>query len=183
MIGSDIPRGWNSSRPLHLVWVRVGMALVLNWRSGWSIHPIWQYRYSSREISQPVWVWRVVSGLRRGSICRLMYCSWFCCLIIVFYKNHVLNIQFSVFACFAVCDINYFGICVFPFLFCIFAYNEGKQFHYELKYPHDPLITEYARWQIVDAPLTLTFVIGYQIYVALCCQKRPPLPRIWILAP
>jgi len=48
---------------------------------------------------------------------------------------------------------------VFPFTLCIFAFKVGQKFCYKLKYPRDALFTQYARPEIVNAQLTLIFMM------------------------
>jgi len=68
--------------------------------------------------------------------------------------------QKFLFAGFPVCDIDYFGICVFPFMFCIFANKGSQSFCNELKYQHDALITQYASAKMVHNPLMLTYMMA-----------------------
>ena len=75
------------------VWVQVGTQQLRNWRSGASIHLNCLFGYCSMEISQPVLIGRVVTGLSSGSVCRFIECSCFCCLIRVFDHNHSFTIQ------------------------------------------------------------------------------------------
>ena len=57
------------------VWVWVRRALFLNCPSVWSIHQTCQFRYDLIEITQPVWVWWVVSLLLGRSIYWFLKCS------------------------------------------------------------------------------------------------------------
>jgi len=52
--------------------VRVRTELLPNWRSGLLTHPNWKFGYGSMQISQPVCIGRVVSGLPSRSICRFI---------------------------------------------------------------------------------------------------------------
>ena len=74
----------NSSGPPLWLRVQVRTEPSPKKRSGWSIHLNCQFGYGSMDISQPIRIGQVVSVLSSGSICRFVYCSWFCCLIIVF---------------------------------------------------------------------------------------------------
>jgi hypothetical protein len=74
--------------------------------------------------------------------------------------NDVFNRQQLPFACFAVCEIDYCGICVIRVIICIFAYKGSQKSPYEFKYLHHALITYYARPNIVETQLTLTFMMG-----------------------
>jgi len=47
-------------------------------------------------------------------------------MLIVSYQNGVFNNQGYVFARFATCNIDYFGIGVLPLIDCIFAYQGGQ---------------------------------------------------------
>jgi hypothetical protein len=62
----------NRSGPSLRVRVWVKAELFPNWRSGLSTHLNCQFGYGSMEISQPVWIGRVVSGSPSGSICRFI---------------------------------------------------------------------------------------------------------------
>jgi len=62
----------NGSRPALQVRVRVGTEPFPTWWTGSSIHPNRQFVYGLMDISQPVWVGCVVSGLSSGSICRFI---------------------------------------------------------------------------------------------------------------
>jgi len=68
----NLGRVSNGSGPSLRVWVWVGTKLSPNWSSGSSIHPNYQMWYSSMEISEPVWIGRVVSGLSSGSVSRFI---------------------------------------------------------------------------------------------------------------
>ena len=59
----------NGSGPSLRVRVRVRTEPLPNWWSGLSTHPNCQFGYGSMQISQPVWIGRVVSGSPSGSIC------------------------------------------------------------------------------------------------------------------
>jgi len=116
----------NDSRLSLRVWVRVQPQPVPNWRCGLSIHAHCQLGYGSMLNSQSVWIGEVVSGPPSWSIHRFNYGSCFWSVLIVSYQNRVSNNQGCVFACFAACNINYFGISVLPLINCIFAYK-GSQ--------------------------------------------------------
>jgi len=60
----------NSSGPSLRVQVRVGTEPEPDWRSGSSINPNCQFRYSSMDIPLPVWIGRVLSWFFSGSICK-----------------------------------------------------------------------------------------------------------------
>jgi len=62
----------NGSGPSLRVQVRVRTEPLPNWRSGLSTHPNCEFGYGSMQISQPVWIGRVVSGSPSGSICRFI---------------------------------------------------------------------------------------------------------------
>jgi hypothetical protein len=64
----------------------------------------------------------------------------------------------------------------------VMDYQGGQYFGYELKYPHNALITQHTRLKIVDHPLSLIIGMGYSIYHALSWLKRSPLHCIWIIA-
>jgi len=64
------------------------------------------------------------------------------------------------FSYFAVCDINHFGVCVSLFMFCIFVDEGGQYFCYNLKYPCNAWIIQYARPKIVASLLMLNFMMG-----------------------
>ena len=62
----------------------VGTEPLTNLRSPFSIHPNRQFSQCLIEVSLPVRIRRVVSGLSSRSICRIVYCSCFCSWIIVY---------------------------------------------------------------------------------------------------
>jgi len=62
----------NSSRPWHQGQARVETEPLPNWRCWLSIYPSCQFGYSSMDISQPIWIGRVVSRSPSGSICRFI---------------------------------------------------------------------------------------------------------------
>jgi len=107
----------NGSGPSPRVRLWVGNELVPNWWFGLWIQPNSQFGYGSMVNSQSIWIERVVSG----SIWGFIYCSCFCSLKIVYYENRAFSSEYVVLVCFAVCDIDYFGICIFPFIYCILA--------------------------------------------------------------
>jgi len=78
-------------------------------------------------------------------------------MLIVSYRNRVFNNQGYVFACFAACNIDYFGIGVLPLIDCIFAYQTGQYFRYDHDDLHDALIIKNETTKTVDAPLMLIF--------------------------
>jgi len=115
----------NGSGPSLCVQIWVPPKPLPNWWSGLSINPNSQPGYSSMVNSQPIWIGRVVSGLSSGSIHRFIEGSCFWSKWIVFYWNRVFNNEGYVFACFAACNINWFGIGIWPFIHCIFLYHGG----------------------------------------------------------
>ena len=145
----------NGSGPSLQVPVRVKMELLPDsWSRLW-LHPHRQLRCSSMDITQRTSIGWVVSGSPSRWIYLLILGH--CCygLITVCYQNHIFNSEKLVFARFAVCYIDYFGICVFPLSCCIFAYQGGQLCCYMLEYLRNALIVKYARSESVDAPLTL----------------------------
>jgi len=86
------------------------------------------------------------------------------------------------FCIFAVSDIDYFGIHVFHSICCIFAYQGGQYFRYELKSLCNTLITQYAWPKVVDAPLTQIFMMGYCLWHVLYWLTRPQLLCIYMIA-
>jgi hypothetical protein len=62
----------NSSGPSLRVLVRVRTELLPKWWSWLSPHLKYQFGYSWMDISQSVWIGRVVSGSPSGSICRFI---------------------------------------------------------------------------------------------------------------
>jgi len=83
----------NGSRVSLRVRVQVHTEPLPNWRSWFSIQPNRQSWYGSMEISQPVWIGRVVRGSPSGSIYRFTLGSCWCSLIIVAYQNPIFNSQ------------------------------------------------------------------------------------------
>jgi len=125
-IGSRWARVSNGSGLSLRVWVRVQTEPLPKWRSGLSIHPNCQLGYGSIAISQPVWIGWDVSGSHSGSMYKVILGSCCCSLIIVSYQNRIFNSQYCVFAWFAVCDIDHFGIHEFPLIYFLFAHQGGK---------------------------------------------------------
>jgi len=60
----------------------------------------------------------------------------------------------------AVCDIDGFGMLVYPFIFRILAYKGDQLLCFELNFPRDAMITQYGRPKIVDTLLTLIIMMG-----------------------
>jgi len=116
----------NGSGPSLRVRVRVGTELVPDWRSGLWINPNSWLEYGSINISLPVWIVRVLSGLYSGSISKYIYHACLCDLIIVVNQNPLFDIQKSHFACFACCDIDNILIHVFLLMICIFDHGGGQ---------------------------------------------------------
>ena len=135
--------------------VRVQNEPLSTWLYGLSIHANCQLVFGSMRFSQHIWIGWVVSGSPSRSTFRFIYgfCVWG--LIIDSYQNRVFNSEWFNLKCFAVCDIDYFGISVFPLIDCVFAYRGGQNFCYVLQYLGDGLITRFGRSNIVDAPLML----------------------------
>jgi len=73
---------YGSGPPLW-VQVRVRTKWLRSWGSGLSTDRHCPPRYGSMDISQPLWIGQVISGLPRGSICRFIYRFSFCSVIIV----------------------------------------------------------------------------------------------------
>jgi len=113
----------NSSGPSLRVRVRVKTGPLPNWQSRLSINLYLQHGYGSMVNTQMVWLRRVVSGSPRGSIHRFIYDSSFWSFKIVSYQNRIFNNQLYVVACFAACNINWFGIGVVPLIYCIIPYQ------------------------------------------------------------
>jgi len=109
-----------------------------------------------------------------GSCCS----SW----IIVFYQNRKFNSQYFLFACFAVCDMDYSGIHVFLLIYCIFAYQGVQSSSYVLEYPCDVLISKYAWPRIVDDPLTLIFRMRQGECRCSFGPWRLPISHSWMSA-
>jgi len=72
-----------------------------------------QFGYGSMDISQPMSIECVVSGLSSGCIFRFISWSRFCCVIRVFDQNRLCNIQQSRCECSTRSDIDYLGFNVF----------------------------------------------------------------------
>ena len=106
--------------------VRVQTELLPNWRSGLSIYPDHWLGYISMVHFQPVRIQQVVSGSPSASIHRLNQATCFSSILTVSYQNRVSNSQGFVFACFAACNFDYFGIGVLPLIDCIFAYQGSR---------------------------------------------------------
>jgi len=112
----------NGFGPSLQVQVQVQTVPLPKWRSGLSIHQNRQLGYHSMAISWPISIGLVVCKSPSGSVYKFVLGSCCCHLIVVYYQNCTFDSQYYVFACFAVCDINYYGIRVFPSIYCIFAY-------------------------------------------------------------
>jgi len=150
----------NSSGPSLRVRGRVEIEPLPDVWSRWSLKPNRQCGDCLMEISQPVWFVRIVSRSPSGSICRFIQSSCFCCLIILSYQNLVLNSRWSLFACFAVRNIDCFGMHVSSFICCVFAYKRSQKFCNELICPHAAYCTHTGRLDNGDAAWTLQFMIG-----------------------
>ena len=115
----------NSSRLSLWVWFLVWTELLSTGLSGSPMNLDRQSKHDLMELFQLLWIWRVVSGLSCESIYQFIYWSCFCCMIIGFYQYCLFNFQYSLFASFEVCNIDYFGICVACYIVSIFAYQSS----------------------------------------------------------
>jgi len=103
------------------VWV--GTKPNPNGRSSGSIFLNPWFRYYSLLFSKQVTNQWVVIALSTGSICGFLYCTCVLIVLTLIYYNYIFNINESVFACCAVCDNDYFDICVLLLVDCIFGYK------------------------------------------------------------
>ena len=107
-----------SDRSGLALWIQVEVENypIKNWLSGYLINRKPKFGHRLIKYSELLRAGQRVSGSSSRLICRFSLCSCFWHSIIVFYQNLIFIIQQSRFACFAVCDIQYFGICVFCFI-------------------------------------------------------------------
>jgi len=61
-----------------------------------------------------------------------------------------------------------------------FAYKGSLKFRYDWLQPVGGVISQDAWPKIVDAPLTLIFMMGQGGYCNLCCLKRLPIIPLWL---
>jgi len=78
----------------------------------------------------------------------------------VSYQNHSIDIHNGLFGSCVVCDINDFQIQDFLFIVLILAFNGGQQFCYDIQYPCNTWITEYAEQKIVNTLLMFIVMMG-----------------------
>jgi len=116
----------NGSGPSLRVRVRVRTDPSPNWRSGSSINQNCRFGYGWIDISLPVWIGCVFSGSSGGSICKYIYCTCLCYLIMVLNQNRLFDIHESQFVCFLGCETDNIWIHIFPLLMSIFDHGGGQ---------------------------------------------------------
>jgi hypothetical protein len=101
-------------------------------------------------------------------------------VLIVSYQNRVFSTQQCAFACWGVCNIDWFGTCVSPSIYNIFASQGSQWYSYAWEDPRDALITTYASPKTVDCRLTLIFRKPQGASRCCFCLERLPTSHKWM---
>jgi hypothetical protein len=96
----------NGPRPSLRVRVLVGTKPSPNWLSGSSINPNCRFGYGSINICQPVSIGRVLSGSSSWSMCKYIYGTGLCYLIMVLIQYRLFDNHECHFGCFLGCEIH-----------------------------------------------------------------------------